>query len=59
MSVSDLFFRALGIDPGDRRQLTAAAKRSGIPVARLRYYNDANILPPLARTWRLYLTWRT
>lgn len=45
MSVSDLFFRALGIDPGDRRQLTAAAKRSGIPVARLRYYNDANILP--------------
>jgi site-specific DNA-methyltransferase (adenine-specific) len=45
MSFSDQFFRALGIAPGDRRQLNAFAERSGVPVPRLRHYNDGNILP--------------
>jgi site-specific DNA-methyltransferase (adenine-specific) len=45
MSFSDQFFRALGITPGDRRQVNAFAERSGVPQARLRHYNDANVLP--------------
>lgn len=45
MSFSDQFFRALRVAPGDRRQLNAFAERSGVPVPRLRHYNDANILP--------------
>jgi site-specific DNA-methyltransferase (adenine-specific) len=45
MSFSDQFFRALGIAPGDRRQLNAFAERSGLPVSRLRHNNDGNILP--------------
>lgn len=45
MSFSDQFYRALGITPGDRRQLNAFAARSGVPLARLRHYNDANVLP--------------
>jgi site-specific DNA-methyltransferase (adenine-specific) len=45
MSFSDQFFRAFGIAPGDRRQLNAFAARSGVSPARLRYYNEANVLP--------------
>jgi len=45
MSFSDQFFRALGIAPRDRRQLNAFAARSEVSPARLRYYNDANVLP--------------
>jgi len=45
MSFSDQFFRTLGVKPGDRRQLNAFAARIGVPVARLRHYNDANVLP--------------
>ncbi|MBK1633698.1 site-specific DNA-methyltransferase [Thiohalocapsa halophila] len=45
MSFSDQFFRALDVAPGDRREINAFAERSGVPVARLRHYNDANILP--------------
>lgn len=45
MSFSDQFFRSLGIDPSQRQQVTAFAERTGVPLARLRYYNDANIVP--------------
>jgi site-specific DNA-methyltransferase (adenine-specific) len=45
MSFSDQFFLALGITPSDRQQVSAFAERSGVPQARLRYYNDANVLP--------------
>lgn len=45
MSFSDQFFRAVGVDRGERRQLSAFATRSGVPAARLRYYNDTNVLP--------------
>lgn len=45
MSFSDQFFRALNVAPSDRRQINAFAERSGVPVARLRHYDDANILP--------------
>lgn len=45
MSFSDQFFRAIGIAPNDRRQVAAFAATSGVPPARLRHYNDANVLP--------------
>lgn len=45
MSFSDQFFCALGIDPGQRRQVAEFAVRSGVPPERLRHYNDANVLP--------------
>jgi site-specific DNA-methyltransferase (adenine-specific) len=45
MSFSDQFFRALGIDPGQRRHVSAFSARSGVPEERLRYYNDAIVLP--------------
>lgn len=45
MSFSDQFFLALGIDPEQRRQLAEFAVRSGVPPARLRHYNDGNVLP--------------
>ncbi len=45
MSFSDQFFRALGIDPLERQQVKALAERTGISLARLRHYNDANLVP--------------
>jgi site-specific DNA-methyltransferase (adenine-specific) len=39
------FFRVLGVDPTDRRAIADLARRTGIEVARLRHYNDANVLP--------------
>ena len=45
MSFSDQFFRAVGIDPAQRHQLAEFSTRCGVPPARLRHYNDANVLP--------------
>lgn len=45
MRFSDQFFRALGIDPAQRRDVAAFAVRSGVPPERLKHYNDANQLP--------------
>jgi site-specific DNA-methyltransferase (adenine-specific) len=45
MSFSDQFFRAVGIDPTQRREVAEFSSRSGIPTERLRNYNDANLLP--------------
>lgn len=45
MSFSDQFFHAMGINPGERQQVKALAERTGIPLARLRHYNDANLVP--------------
>jgi site-specific DNA-methyltransferase (adenine-specific) len=45
VSFSDQFFCALGIDPEQRRDITAFAARSGVPPQRLRHYNDANVMP--------------
>lgn len=45
MSFSDQFFRALGINPSERQQVKALAERTGIPLTRLRHYNDANLVP--------------
>lgn len=45
MSFSDQFFRALGIDPSQRQQISTFAATSDIPSTRLRYYNDANVVP--------------
>ncbi len=44
MSRSD-FFKALGINDGDRFALKRFADAAGIPVERLRHYNDSNTLP--------------
>lgn len=45
MGFSNQFFRALSIDPSQRQQLLGLAECTGIPVARLRHYNDANLVP--------------
>ncbi len=45
MGFSNQFFRALSIDPSQRQQLLGLSECTGIPVARLRHYNDANLVP--------------
>ena len=45
MSFSNQFFHALRIDPSERQQVKALAERTGIPLTRLRHYNDANLVP--------------
>jgi site-specific DNA-methyltransferase (adenine-specific) len=45
MGFSGQFFRALGIDPGKRGAVSQLSSRLGVPVSRLRYYNDTNVLP--------------
>ncbi|MBS4429716.1 site-specific DNA-methyltransferase [Pectobacterium punjabense] len=38
-------FSAIGIDPADKKKLNAFCKISGVPVARLKYYDEENIYP--------------
>jgi DNA modification methylase len=45
MGFSGQFFRALGVDPGKRGAVSQLSSRLGVPVSRLRYYNDTNVLP--------------
>lgn len=45
MGYSNQFFQALGIDHKSPKEIKAAAQKTGIPVARLNYYNKHNILP--------------
>lgn len=44
-SNSDRFFRAIGVRPGNRRELTAFAKSSGVSAERLSLYDSRNLLP--------------
>lgn len=45
MAYSNQFFQALDIDPNSRENVKAVATKTGVPVARLDYYNKKNILP--------------
>ncbi len=45
MGYSDQFFQALGISQGRNGNLASVAKKFDIPVARLKYYNEKNIVP--------------
>ena len=49
-------FQALGLDADDRPAVAAFAARSGVPVAQLRYYDTAQILPCGADLARLLTT---
>lgn len=39
------FFKAVGIDPENRASLMAFSSATGIPVERLKYYNERNVFP--------------
>lgn len=45
MERSNAFFEAFGIDAGDSKGVTGFAQKTGIPVAKLRYFNEHHILP--------------
>lgn len=45
MSKSDHLFSMLGIKPDAKHEISKFAVSAGVSVARLRYYNDHNILP--------------
>lgn len=45
MSCSDQFFHTIGVVPHQRRGLAEFAARSGVQAERLRYYNEANVMP--------------
>jgi len=45
MNYSHKFYRAIGVDPDEKGDDTEFARKAGLPVSRLRYYNDQNILP--------------
>nr|ADO14694.1 M.OkrAI [Oceanobacter kriegii] len=45
MGYSDHFFKALNISVEDRKSLSEFSKRSGIPVKKLKYYNEGNVVP--------------
>jgi site-specific DNA-methyltransferase (adenine-specific) len=45
MGYSNQFYKAVGVVPEKGRSLTEFAKETGVPKARLRYYNDENKLP--------------
>lgn len=44
MGYSDQFFKALHLD-GSKKALQTFSKLTGVPVKKLRYYNDNNVLP--------------
>ena len=45
MGFSNQFFRALGVADENRQAISKLSRKTGIPVSRLRYYNENNILP--------------
>lgn len=45
MQFSDQFFRALGVRVEDKKSLTDLSRKVNIPLSRLNYYNDKNIVP--------------
>lgn len=45
MSYSNQFLIAVGETPENQKAFRDLSKRTGIPVSRLRYYNDRNIIP--------------
>jgi len=45
MKHADHFFRVFGVDPSSSKEIQSFSERVGIPVSRLREYNNANRLP--------------
>lgn len=45
MGYSDQFFKALGLDPSDKKGMAVLSKKVGIPIDRLKYFNTNNVVP--------------
>ena len=45
MDFSDIFFKAVGIDRNDKLSTQKFSRKIGIPVDRLKNYNNTNTLP--------------
>jgi len=45
MDGTSSFFRAVGVDPGNKSSLVAFSASTGVPPERLKFYNERNILP--------------
>lgn len=45
MTYSNKFFQLLGVDHSVKSEINAAAVKTGIPVSRLNFYNNKNIVP--------------
>ena len=45
MSFSNVFFKALGIDPDDKSSIKRFSQTIGIPLHRLNHYNDTHTVP--------------
>lgn len=45
MGYSNQFYSALDIKPNSNKSIKSFSLKSGVPVARLKYYNERNILP--------------
>lgn len=45
VSYSDQFFKAIGIQVGNSGDLSKFSKSTGVPVSRLKFYNQNNVLP--------------
>ena len=45
MNFSDIFFKAIGIDRNDDLSTRKFSRMTGIPVERLKYYNNMNTFP--------------
>jgi site-specific DNA-methyltransferase (adenine-specific) len=56
MGYSDQFFRSLDVDPSSKSEIGKLSKKTGIPVARLRYYNEGNIVPSASDMTRIETT---
>lgn len=45
MGYSDKFFKALGVNPNSKDEVSGFSKKSGVSIKNLVYYNDNNIVP--------------
>ncbi|VUD62386.1 Modification methylase BamHI [Thalassocella blandensis] len=45
MSYSDQFFKAIGVQAGRGGNLSQFSKSAGVPVDRLKFYNQSNVIP--------------
>jgi site-specific DNA-methyltransferase (adenine-specific) len=45
MSYSNQFFKAIGIDPAVKSSIGSVSKKIGVPIERLKFYNETNTLP--------------
>ena len=45
MGYSNQFFNAVNVNPESRADLRSLSEKTGIPMERLKYYNENNVLP--------------